>query len=891
MLVGLAARGKSWYDNQTWWEFRPSSQTTKRRPAGSDPDNLHFAVVGEGWCMSRGAPNKLFAWGEVTMVGSIRRVRVALAYLALLVAFGVSSPAALASDEKPKAAQASEPSQDGKRAAASAKLGQAADSRAEVLETFAQPGDDTAQPFVPLRPATVEDRRRTDVLRLFGAARALEDRRQWSDAAALLQEALKIDPDSVAIARRLSRIYVGALGRPDLAVQYSKRVLAAEPSDSDTLTRLVDFYNQTNDPASAEALVQEVLANPKLEAHAPGRLMAQFELGSLYAGPLHDVGKAADAFAKVIEALDDKSANRLSGRDQQRVLGNDPGVSYLKFGLMFLAAKRLEPAAKAFERGLVYDEDNPQISLLMADTLLKLNQGERALSLVERSIQRQPQGVESYELLARVLTALKREKEITPRLEEAARRDSKNVPLQYVLADRYRETGQAEKAETLYKELLNSQPTPQTYGALAASLFKRKKAADLLRVFSEAFKRPGSPEAEAVAPQLKAAAADSAIAEAMLDSGLDLLSFDPPRLPPKSAFEVLAVVANWNRGPARRNRGLEKLVKLRHLQLEQSPSPIVYSEIADAQSRLGRFADAATTVLEMIAKYPTEKTARVLSFLADFHRKAGHNEALKQTVNEALKLEPADGDSQIKLAYLLSDIGQLDGAARVLREASKREPNNWAYDATLGGLLSKFGRDEEAIKILESLLKRFPDNEDVIKLVRQTLSIAYVNLGNFVKGEAELEILLQKFPEDPGPNNDLGYLYAEQGKNLEKAEVMIRKALSEEPSSKAYLDSLGWVLFKRGKAKEALEPLKRAVERMKSEVEQGGTADATILEHLGDVYFQLHEVDKAVDIWKEAALAAEQAVPPDKRLVEIRKKLGSLEKLGSISRPTTSRTP
>ncbi len=825
------------------------------------------------------------------MVGSIRRVRVALAFLGLIVPSSVSLPAVLAADDQSKAAKPSEPPRDHKREAASSQPGQVADSRAEVLKTFTQLGADMAQPFVPLRPATVEDRRRTEVLRLFGEARALEDRRQWSDAAALLQEALKVDPDSVAIARRLSRIYVGALGRPDLAVQYSKRVLAAEPSDSDTLTRLVDFYNQRNDSASALALVQEVLANPKLDAHAPGRLMAEFELGTLYAGPLHDVGKAADAFAKVIEALDDKSANRLTGRDQLRVLGNDPATSYLKFGLIFLAAKRLEPAVKAFERGLVYDEDNPQISLLMADTLLKLNQGERALGMVERSIQRQPQGVESYELLARVLTALKREKEITPRLEEAARRDSKNIPLQYVLADRYRETGQAEKAETLYKELLNSQPTPQTYGALASSLLKRKKAADLLRVFAEAFKRPGSPEAEAVAPQLKAAAGDSAIAEAMLDSGLDQLASNPPRLPTKSAFEVLALVANWNRGPAHRNRGLEKLIKLRRLQLEQSPSPIVYSEIADAQNRLGRFAEAANTVLEMIAKFPSQKTARVLSFLADFHHKAGHNEALKQTVNEALKLDPADGDSQIKLAYLLSDIGQFDAAAKVLREASKREPNNWAYDATLGGLLSKFGQNGEAIKILEKLLERFPDNDDVVKLVRQSLSIAYVNQGNFAKGEAELEILLQRFPDDPGPNNDLGYLYAEQGKNLEKAELMIRKALSEDPNRMAYLDSLGWVLFKRGKAKEALKPMQRAVERMKSEVEQGGNADATVLEHLGDVYFQLHEVNKAVDVWKEAVIAAEQAVPPDKRLVEIRKKLDSLEKLGSISKPTTSRTP
>ena len=38
-------------------------------------------------------------------------------------------------------------------------------------------------------------------------------------------------------------------------------------------------------------------------------------------------------------------------------------------------------------------------------------------------------------------------------------------------------------------------------------------------------------------------------------------------------------------------------------------------------------------------------------------------------------------------------------------------------------------------------------------------------------------------PNDPGVNNDLGYLYADQGKNLEKAEAMIRKAVQEEPDN------------------------------------------------------------------------------------------------------------
>ena len=64
----------------------------------------------------------------------------------------------------------------------------------------------------------------------------------------------------------------------------ARRCWPIEPGDTDTLSRLVDFYNRKNDAVGCEALLKEVLANPKLDAHAPGRLLAQYELGKLYSG-------------------------------------------------------------------------------------------------------------------------------------------------------------------------------------------------------------------------------------------------------------------------------------------------------------------------------------------------------------------------------------------------------------------------------------------------------------------------------------------------------------------------------------------------------------------------------------------------------------------------------
>ena len=151
------------------------------------------------------------------------------------------------------------------------------------------------------------------------------------------------------------------MGRPDLALQYGKRVLAIDPGDTDTLTRLVDYYKK-NDPAGAEGLLNEVLANPKLDAHAPGRLLAEFELGKLYSGRLHQIDKAADAYAKVLAASTTSRPTASHPSTCSRP-GRRPVHGLPRFRHDLHRGQEYDLAVKALERGLVYDEDNSQISL------------------------------------------------------------------------------------------------------------------------------------------------------------------------------------------------------------------------------------------------------------------------------------------------------------------------------------------------------------------------------------------------------------------------------------------------------------------------------------------------------------------------------------------------
>ena len=92
--------------------------------------------------------------------------------------------------------------------------------------------------------------------------------------------------------------------------------------------------------------------------------------------------------------------------------------------------------------------------------------------------------------------------------------------------------------------------------------------------------------------------------------------------------------------------------------------------------------------------------------------------------------------------------------------------------------------------------------------------------------------------------NYLGYMWADNGENLEQALELVRRAVALEPDNGAYVDSLGWALFRLGEFEAARSQLERA--------QQLVPEDSTILEHLGDVYVALGDTRRAREVYENA---------------------------------------
>ena len=733
---------------------------------------------------------------------------------------------------------------------------------------YALPGEDPPRAFVPAHPRSVEEQKRIESLRYYATARAQEELRQFAEAIKTLEKAG--DPNSALILRRLCRINY-AMGREDNAISVGRRLLAVDPGDIETLALLINSYK--DDPAAIETLLKQVASNPKLDKNSVGALYVEFELGNLYEASLQ-IDLAATAFAKVVDALDEKSNARIAASDLRRFLGAEESQAYLRFGRVFLQAKKPDLAIKSFQRGLVYDPNEPILLLYLARIYSETGQGQEALSYLERFLKQKPVGRDTYDFLAKILTDLKRENEIIPQLEKYVELNAENAPLQYALAERYKAAGEVEKSNAIYKKLRSEQRETLDFAENFPLLVKGRKTEEILVQLTKVVSR--LKRFDPVQTQIEELVADPVYTDQVLDQGVKMLSANPSLLDPDIALEVLLKIAT-------EGKRIEKIVPLYLWAIRREPNPRLFQNLAYTYYELNRFNDAVSTIKAMFEGFPESRTARNLFLIAEMQGRTNNPDQGIANAKEGLRQEPNDVVGIRVLVFLLSQSGKTDEAMETVKSALKLDPANSKLNLSLGSLLMGAERNKEALELFKVLVEKYPNNDELVKDARTMLSNIYTAMGDFPKAEAELEMLIAKDPEDPGVNNDLGYLYADQGKNLERAEAMIRKALKELPDNYAYLDSLGWVLFKRGKLDQARELLEKA----------NGTTetDSTIPDHLGDVYFQLQEHAKAKSAWERALKIASQARPIDKRLPEIRKKLQSLQQFEPAPRPANGERP
>jgi predicted Zn-dependent protease len=158
-------------------------------------------------------------------------------------------------------------------------------------------------------------------------------------------------------------------------------------------------------------------------------------------------------------------------------------------------------------------------------------------------------------------------------------------------------------------------------------------------------------------------------------------------------------------------------------------------------------------------------------------------------------------------------------------------------------IMAQAFRDAE--QRLSSWLETVPDPNIRFEFLR-LLVVAVRGQGDERRAEKVMERALTLRPDSAGLNNDLAYGWIDRGVRLEESEPMIRHAVWREPFNGAYLDTYGWLQYKKGEFAEAKKWLGRAIRARQGD-------DPVVRGHLGDACWRLGETERAVEHWTAAA--------------------------------------
>ena len=212
--------------------------------------------------------------------------------------------------------------------------------------------------------------------------------------------------------------------------------------------------------------------------------------------------------------------------------------------------------------------------------------------------------------------------------------------------------------------------------------------------------------------------------------------------------------------------------------------------------------------------------------------------------------------AQLRIAQLLARQGQLDAGRRhlqALRAAGQADRIQLLLAESQ--LLRDAGQTREAYSLLAESLAAQPEQPELL----YEAALLAEKIGQHDVLEANLRKLIALKPDHAHAYNALGYSFAERNQRLAEAEQLITKALQLSPDDPFIIDSMGWVLFRKGDSAGAVLHLQRAYSIR---------PDPEIAAHLGEVLWLLGRQDEARRTWQEAA----KANPGNEVLAEVIKR-------------------
>lgn len=456
---------------------------------------------------------------------------------------------------------------------------------------------------------------------------------------------------------------------------------------------------------------------------------------------------------------------------------------------------RTAEAEQWIEQALAIEPDNTRLKMMLGRIYASAGNTVQAVEVLDDVLQKEPDNEEALFLLGSLYAQSKKFEEAVTILEKAAKqKGTRSFMAHYYLGKIYQEKGDTHRAKEEYLKAAEANPrfTP-VYIDLAEIYEDENDDENALKMWQTVMEnQQGNPRATARTIELLIKTGKLDKATALLDR-LSVAHGDLTSLRFKVALLYL------------QNNEARRALELLRPMAEKNP-----------------------------------EDSRILFYTALALEQNGEIDQAIKTLKEIGTGDMLAPEATVRAAYLLNREGRSWEAVTFLQKRLEELPGNTQIMLALARLYEENGQAANAVSLLEQAINQGHGGKEVF----MQLAMLCEKLGRRKQGLDWAEKALDQDGDYVPALNFIGYTWAEQGKNLDQAEEMIKKAVSLQPDDGYIIDSLGWVYYAQGRYKEAVRELKRAHELVPD--------DPTIAEHLADALTRRQKYFRALKIYRKA---------------------------------------
>lgn len=683
----------------------------------------------------------------------------------------------------------------------------------------------------------------------WGLALAYEGLQRFPESIEELKHTIELDPNHLDSRVKLANYYL--VGRPPMlneAEQLANEVLQKNPNHIEGIILRASILSARNLPA--EEVLSEINRAINLD---PKRVESYLSLARFYLTH-DDMGKAEETFRRAVSINDASAlAHTQLGKFLAQMKRTDEAEgelrravevesanreSRLALASFYLSNRQLDKAEAAYTALVNLDSGRVDARSVLADFYASVGRLDDAIKIYQDILTKAPEYTRGRYRLGEILLE-KGDTNGAQAQADLVLKKSEGDRQALLLRARIRlQAGAAKDAIKDLDEVLKQEPNSRSGLYFMAEARMRAGQIEQARNIAGELDRyyPDYLPGKLMQMQINFAAKDPKTVLTLSNELLERISKTSPDLDTSS--QLLADT----RAKALTARGLASLqlgnIEAARTDLnavrDQAPSsPTAYINLARVSLKENNMDDAIAQYEHALAIDTVNYDA--LNGLVNIYVKQNRADQAHARVDQAAQSQPGNRDALATLHYLKAQVYVFEkntqGAETELRHALDNNPNYLAAYFALGALFSNTSQQERAIAEYRRVIERKPDDVAAYTLI----GMIEDSRGNYDAAAESYRKALELDQNTAIAANNLAWIYAVYGKgNLDEAQRLSQEVVQKYPDEPGFVDTFGWVFYKKGLYPAAVEQLQKAVARDEAGAARTGASPTPVYHfHLG----------------------------------------------------------